>query len=531
MKNSDGFWTRVHVDNDCGCSAAAEVADAPDNCCSRGRGGNGGGTGCSGVTLAEPVSLSSANKRAASNVTAVDVGCASACVSTTATQADNNSSSSKSDSIARVSDTTAASSHLTSLVTLPRRKPYLNLQSVTTGSGSSVINIYSSGSNLCENTEIERDIDSSSCRENLATNFKAYNIKRAHSFKDGLNEPRDVLLTRAFPLLRTQSYHDGLTGDFGDHHALDKPTLSRAPSIEEILESVKNLRVKKNMVKSTPDLYQNPCENQIHQTSSMSRNKSSKSSKGSRSAGPSGIIGVRYSSKPADHLYDRVPEPHYEQIIENSDPFYENLHKETHYENVNNKKKKSEVIYDRPRSNKLVENQYDQVQSDLHYENVQNYDLPVYENVTDNEPTYMNVKNANSSSRSKKSRSNKDTKTDSHKSSKSRQSSTEPSCDGLTYDIPRAATHIYDTPKKYTHTVEVDDNFSEYATPKNNRSVIMNSVDLVQLAAKQDQKQKIDDIFAEVDRDSLEEDYQPDIPPPGKKCFRHLTLKRSSVQY
>ena len=436
-----------------------------------------------------------------------------------------------------------------SFVTLPRRKPYLNLKSVTTGTtpaGSSVINIYDDDSATTLNfssNKIPSSAISGDCDISVSlygkNNKREYNsttdsiikingvnvIKRAHSFKDGLNESRDATPTRAYPLSRTQSYHDGLATGYNDHEPT-RQSLSRAPSVDEILESVRNLRAKKNMVKSTPDLYQNT--EPIYHSASMSRHKSSKS-KSSRSSSSSGIIGVRYS-KPSDHVYDRVPEPHYEQIANDGDPYYQNITKELHYENLQNN---PEVIYDRPRSNKLVENQYDPVHSEIHYENVNNYELPVYENVAENEPTYMNITNTSSNSRSKKSRSsNKEHKSDSlrsnkssskKKSSSSSNNSSPDLQEGQTYDIPRSATHIYDTPKKYSRPVESSQDCSEYATPKNNRSVLRQNDSTspsseFQRLAKQDQKQKIDDIFADCDRDSLDGDCvtQPDIPPPGE---------------
>ncbi|XP_018019805.1 uncharacterized protein LOC108676261 [Hyalella azteca] len=397
-------------------------------------------------------------------------------------------------------------------VTLPRRKPYLNLKSVTTGSGSSVVNIYS-GSGASVNSTNGESYDVSPCRESLPI-VSGVNIKRSQSFKEGLDDSRSSFVPRSFPLTRTQSYNDGLSGEYVE---FERP-LSRVPSVDEILESVRNLRVKKNMVKSTPDLYQNIGE-PVYHTASMPRQKSSSKNKSGRSPGPSGIIGVRYTSnKNVEHVYDRVPEPHYEQISENGDPYYENIHKETtNYENVSNKSKK-EVIYDRPRSNKLVENKYDLVQGQLLYENVSQYDLSLYENVIDDEPTYMNVTGSNSGSRSKKDRSSKEN----HRSRSSNSSKTSDDFNGgQTYDIPRSATHIYDTPKKYSRPVIApEDDFSEYAIPKNNRCVAprgeVTEVDRVQLA-KQDQKRKIDDIFAEVDRSTYDEAdvrRHPEIPPP-----------------
>ena len=396
-------------------------------------------------------------------------------------------------------------------VTLPRRKPYINLNSVTTGSGSSVINIYGDRTEL-----FSADRFSESESNARVPRITSVNIKRAHSFKDGLNESRDITPTRSYPLCRTQSYHDGLcSSDFEQ----TKSNLSRAPSVDEILESVRSLRAKKNMVKSTPNLYQNVGEPSYH----SSRHKSGKS-KSSRSSSSSGIIGVRYSSKSSkDHMYDRVPEPHYEQISQNEDPFYENLKRDTHYENIHNN---PEAIYDRPKSNKLVEpyHQYDKLHSDLHYENLSGSEMPVYENLLESEPTYMNVTSP-SKSKSKKSRSYKES--DSHKSnSKSRTKSPssgrtiEVSSESQTYDVPRAATHIYDTPKKYSRSVEHSDNdFAEYATPKNNR--LVSPPPEFHRQAKQEQKQRIDDIFADCDRDSLDEDAddQPRIPPPGKTSF------------
>ncbi|KAF2356414.1 hypothetical protein FHG87_012830 [Trinorchestia longiramus] len=420
----------------------------------------------------------------------------------------------KSDSDYALGYSSSATSDSASIsVTLPRRKPYLNLQSVTTGNGSSVVNIYSSGGGgggTGVSVSARREVDVSPCREFLPK-VCGVNIQRSQSFKEGLDDTKSGFPVRSYPLTRTQSYNEGLSGELED---FNRPSLSRAPSIDEILESVRNLRVKKNMVKSTPDLYQNIGESVYH-SASMPRHKSSSKSKSSRSAGASGIIGVRYSSKSTEHVYDRVPEPHYEQIIEDGDPYYENIHKETSYENINHKSRK-EVIYDRPKSNKAVESKYDQVPGDLLYENVSNYDLSVYENIADSEPTYMNVSNSNSSSRSKKSRSSKETSR-----SKSKPSNNLDLAGGQTYDIPRSATHIYDTPKKYSRSVSSSEDFSEYATPKNNRSVTPSSLDSIQLA-KQDQKKKIDDIFAEVDVYDDDDDDRPDdrhhpgIPPPGR---------------
>lgn len=474
--SSDGVWTRVRLDDTCDNNSTADV-----NAKCRSASSYSGGANLTVTPLASCV--------AASNSEGVG----------TLSVADQSASTRGSS---RAPPSNGVINGTASYVTLPRRKPYLNLKSVTTGSGSSIVNI---------NGASDLDVVSS-CRDSTSLpKICGVNIKRSQSFKEGLDDSKYSLPTRSFPLTRTQSYNDGLAGDHKDFDT--KPSLSRAPSIDEILESVRNLRAKKNMVKSTPDLYQNISEPGYH-TSSMPRHKSGKS-KSSRSNGSSGIIGVRYSSKSVEHVYDRVPEPHYEQIIGDSDPYYENLHKETNYENINNKSQK-EVIYDRPRSNKVVENKYDQVHHEMLYENVNKYDLPVYENLHDDEPTYMNVTNTNSSSRSKKSRSGKESSKSRSKSSKNHDDMSD---GGRMYDIPRSATHIYDTPKKYSRSVETSEDFSEYATPKNNRSVTPKISVISQ--AKQEQKKKIDDIFAEVDLDPFEDHNgrHPNIPPPGEYAY------------
>ncbi|ROT61503.1 hypothetical protein C7M84_020713 [Penaeus vannamei] len=359
------------------------------------------------------------------------------------------------------------------------------------------------------------------------------------SFKEGLNCYSHEYSNTAYGLSRTQSFHDGLAGDF---NALEsgKTRLQRAPSVDEILESVKTLRARKTMVKSTPDLL-SPQE-PVYHSASLPRHKGSKG-KGSRAAGTSSLLGVRYNGPSSNEsLYERVPEPDYEQIPESlvgGTPYYENVCRgNNHYENVH---LKGEVIYDSPRpTDHSLHHHYDKVHSsaDLHYENVK-FDAPVYENVDEKEPTYMNV---NGTAKSSNVYANLDTggssnkKSGSLKSSKSRSNKVTISgnsmMQGTTYDVPRAATHIYDSPQRQVRSV-ASTQASEYDTPKNNRSILPQSTQIV-LKAKNDQKSKIDDIFADCDKDSLEgdRDREPDIPSPEiERCgLRVMDILRAPTK-
>ncbi|XP_071514586.1 uncharacterized protein [Panulirus ornatus] len=383
---------------------------------------------------------------------------------------------------------------LSSYVTVPRRKPYLNFKSV-----SCALNNSSGGADL-DNEDLRYFKERVGVSKNSGVNA----ITRTQSFKEGLNCYSHEYSNNACGLSRTQSFHDGLARDFNELES-GKQKLQRAPSVDEILESVKSLRAKKTMVKSTPDL---SVQEPVYHSASLPRHKGSKG-KTPRPPGTSSLLGVRYNGPSNDPQYERVPDPEYEQIPESSN-HYENVCKENnHYENIH---LKGEVIYDSPRP--MDHHHYDKVHNDLHYENVK-YDVPVYENVDENEPTYMNV---NGTSEKGNMYANLDTKkkTGSIRSSKVRSNKVTVSgnsmMEGTTYDVPRAATHIYDSPQKQVRSVGSP---SEYDTPKNNRSVLPQSTQII-LKAKSEQKQRIDDIFADCDQDSLEgdRDREPDIPSP-----------------
>ncbi|XP_071514591.1 uncharacterized protein [Panulirus ornatus] len=398
---------------------------------------------------------------------------------------------------------------LSSYVTVPRRKPYLNFKSV-----SCALNNSSGGADL-DNEDLRYFKERVGVSKNSGVNA----ITRTQSFKEGLNCYSHEYSNNACGLSRTQSFHDGLARDFNELES-GKQKLQRAPSVDEILESVKSLRAKKTMVKSTPDL---SVQEPVYHSASLPRHKGSKG-KTPRPPGTSSLLGVRYNGPSNDPQYERVPDPEYEQIPESSN-HYENVCKENnHYENIH---LKGEVIYDSPRP--MDHHHYDKVHNDLHYENVK-YDVPVYENVDENEPTYMNV---NGTSEKGNMYANLDTKkkTGSIRSSKVRSNKVTVSgnsmMEGTTYDVPRAATHIYDSPQKQVRSVGSP---SEYDTPKNNRSVLPQSTQII-LKAKSEQKQRIDDIFADCDQDSLEgdRDREPDIPSPGEPS--QLPAQLTSTDY
>nr|XP_045590962.1 uncharacterized protein LOC123752998 [Procambarus clarkii] len=381
-------------------------------------------------------------------------------------------------------------------VTLPRRKPYLNFKSVSSAA--------SSGGAELDNEDLRY------CRDRIGVGRKSdiSTITRAQSFKEGLNCYSNDYPNSAYGLSRTRSFHDGLASDFNELESV-KPKLQRAPSVDEILESVKSLRAKKTMVKSTPDLLS--AQEPVYHSASLPRHKGSKGKSSSKASGTSSLLGVRYNSSSNPPKFDRVPEPDYEQIPEVGTPYYENVCRGNNdYENVH---LKGEVIYDSPRP---TEHHYDKVHNDLHYENVK-FDAAVYENLDEKEPTYMNVHGNKSNVYANL---DANSKSGSLKSSKSRLNKVTISgnslVQGTTYDVPRAATHIYDSPQKQIRSVGSTQT-SEYDTPKNNRSVLPQSTQIV-LKAKSEQKMKIDEIFADCDLDSLEgdRDRQPDIPSPGQ---------------
>ncbi|XP_066965936.1 uncharacterized protein [Macrobrachium rosenbergii] len=434
--------------------------------------------------------------------------------------------------VAAEAQTQTLAADLNSYVTLPRRKPYLNFKSVACGSNSSSS---SNHSNLSYINSASADFDNEDLRYfkervGILKNNGVSTITRTQSFKEGLNscshEFGDQHNNPAYGLSRTQSFNDGLAGDFNDLESA-KPKLQRVPSVDEILESVKTLRAKKTMVKSSPDLLS--AQEPVYHSASLPRHKSSKG-KAPRPSGTSALLGVRYNGTPSgDNVYERVPEPDYEQIPDAGGRFYENVCRgNNHYENIH---LKGEVIYDSPRPTSeqhhhLHHHQhhphhlYDKVHSDLHYENVK-FDTPLYENIDEKEPTYMNVVgsktnvyanlDAPANKKSSSSGSIKSSKSKSNKVTISGNSMMQ----GTTYDVPRAATHIYDSPQKQVRSVASSSSSSEYDTPKNNRSVLPQSTQIV-LKAKSEQKQKIDDIFADCDKDSLEgdRDRAPDIPSP-----------------
>ncbi|CAL4061323.1 unnamed protein product [Meganyctiphanes norvegica] len=423
-----------------------------------------------------------------------------------------------------------------SSVTLPRRKPYLNFRSVS----GSAINHSGTGSDL-DNDDLRFIKD----KNGISRSSNSVNtITRTQSFKEGLNCDSNsefnssISSNKVCGLSRTQSFHDGLSSDFNEVESA-KPKLKRVPSVDEILESVKSLRAKKNMVKSTPDLLN--AGEPVYSSASLPRHHKGSKGKAPRPPGQASLLGVRYTN--TDPHYERVPDPHYEQIHEHTIPYYENLNKNNgnHYENV---QVQGEVIYDSPRP---TEHHYDKVHNDLHYENLK-FDAPVYENINENEPTYMNVNGtkiskgnvyANLEPNNQKTSSIKSNKKSSSREQQ-QQNQTKititgnSTVQGMTYDVPRAATHIYDSPQKQVRSV-VQQASSEYDTPKNNRSILPQSTQIVLNAkpitpvktssssslskTQKDTKklQKIDDIFAECDRDSLGGDVrerEPDIPSP-----------------
>ncbi|KAK8402073.1 hypothetical protein O3P69_001278 [Scylla paramamosain] len=387
------------------------------------------------------------------------------------------------------------------LVTLPRRKPYLNFKSVSCtadlpGVGGGLSTDFDNGSlsDFKERLGVTRGSDPTT-------------ITRAQSFKEGLNYYSSDYGNSGstYSLSRTQSFHDGLasSGDVPDGDGggggSGRARLQRAPSVDEILESVKYLRAKKTMVKSTPDLASAP-EPVYHSAGSL--------------------LGVRYNSRASDSsLYEKVPEPDYEQIHDEVDhaniAHYENFCRgNNHYENVH---LKGEAIYDSPRPTDVhLLHQYDRGHADLQYENVK-YDVPVYENLDGKEPTYMNVNGkAGNVYANLDGRKSATLRPSSSASSNSRSKVTisgNSTLQGTTYDVPRAATHIYDSPQRQVRSVGASTQANEYDTPRNNRSVLPQSTQIV-LKAKNDQKQKIDDIFADCDKDSLDGDREKDRAPP-----------------
>ncbi|XP_050688581.1 uncharacterized protein LOC126981511 isoform X5 [Eriocheir sinensis] len=431
------------------------------------------------------------------------------------------------------------------LVTLPRRRPYLNFKSVSCtadlhgsdpggGAGGGVSGVGSVGVGLSADFD-NGNLSYFKDRLGLSRGGDSATITRAQSFKEGLNCYSSDYGAggSSFSLSRTQSFHDGLAstgeapdGDVGGGGS-GRGRLHRAPSVDEILESVKYLRAKKTMVKSTPDLASAP--EPVYHSASLPRHRSNGSGggkvKGSSRGSGGTLLGVRYNSRASDTHYEKVPEPDYEQIPHDAGgaaniATYENFCRgNNHYENVH---LKGEAIYDNPRpTDPHLLHHYDRPNADLHYENVK-YDAPVYENLDGKEPTYMNVNGktnvyANLDAAAKKSNT---LRSSSSASSKSRSNKVTISGNTTyqgttTYDVPRAATHIYDSPQRQVRSVGSSTQSSEYDTPKNNRSVLPQSTQIV-LKAKKDQKQRIDDIFADCDKDSLdgERERERDRPPP-----------------
>ena len=410
------------------------------------------------------------------------------------------------------------------LVTLPRRKPYLNFKSVSCtggsgGGGGGLSADFDNGSlsDFKERLGVTRSSDSTT-------------ITRAHSFKEGLNYYSSDYNTggTSYALSRTQSFHDGLAGG-GDATEGDagggsgRVRLQRAPSVDEILESVKYLRAKKTMVKSTPDLASAP--EPVYHSASLPRHRSTSKTKGASRGSTGSLLGVRYNSRASDSLYEKVPEPDYEQIPDETNnanlAHYENFCRgNNHYENIH---LKGEAIYDSPRPTDSHLHSYERGHGGLQYENLK-YDAPVYENLDGKEPTYMNVNGKTNVYANLDGRKSATLRPSSSASSKSRSNkvtiSGNTTLEGTTYDVPRAATHIYDSPQRQVRSVAATTQASEYDTPRNNRSVLPQSTQIV-LKAKHEQKQKIDDIFADCDKDSLDGDREkdrapPDIPSPGK---------------
>ena len=401
---------------------------------------------------------------------------------------------------------------------IPCRKPVINL-----GSIGFDINVISDSKK--RHSGDGQHLFQSSNGNRLDLPRKSFNVvKRASSFKDGLNRNREDSCSsvRSFSSLsRTQSCSDGINkfkelSSSSSNLAYRKP-LSRVPSVEEILESVKDLRLRQNMVKSTPDLYRNPCL--AHPTGSGGkRSKSSKkedpnlsrnsiyynSDVSVSSSNSSSSSSSRKKKESKNDSISRNSEPHYEQIDEN---YYQNLQRDSFYENLSYDQAKNiaEAIYDCPKSNKPVQRINDTKNSLVRAKN-NGYDTGsstmLYENIDEGEPTYMNISDSAPLKVEERTNSSNSTKY-SYAYDQQYDSSS-------TYDVPRKAmldSNIYDTPKSVIRVVAASAKQSrkqnqfieqecEYSSPKNNKSVHKVA----------DQKKKIEDIFAEVDRDSLDGD-------------------------
>ncbi|KAB7505518.1 hypothetical protein Anas_01311 [Armadillidium nasatum] len=417
---------------------------------------------------------------------------------------------------------------ITSCVTLPRRKPVLNFGSVSDELSKERGLILSSGDSAVNGSDYyEKNFTS----DTLNNNSKHSTITRAHSFKEGLDSTYDT--PKPVPLSRAQSLYDGLDTD--QENSVNKSKINDAPSVDEILESVKSLRAQKNtMVKSSPDLLLQTSQEKSF-NSNNSRHKSGKSSgksskkSSSNSSGSSGsnsiTSGSRKSSSSHDSKYEKSKgrngskSRHCELV----DSYYENIqHSESEYENI--PAAHVDVIYDKPKSTKVVvvdkcvggitDKRKDRHKQIDYYENV-NFD-PVYENLDDDlEPTYMNVDDDISQSDYYNGRNN--IYANIEEENRNKKSSRKHNKAGLiplnyddefTYDVPKSAAPIYDTPPKQTRKVlskriEIE---NEYDTPHNNQSVILPHSSKMVIKSKTDQMKRIEDIFADCDKDSLDGD-------------------------
>lgn len=414
---------------------------------------------------------------------------------------------------------------VTTCVTLPRRKPVLNFGSVSREVSENEISApYTHSANRPQ--DLDRRYDPSN-------GFST--ITRAHSFKDGLDLDQETP-AKGPSLTRAQSLYDGLDSEFGESSNGSK--LNRAPSVDEILESVKFLRAKKNgMVKSSPDLLLQMSQEKSHHHSSRHKTGGSKSTKNTSTSTTEPRRSEK-SKKPLDQ--ERTLNPSDEHCYENIGG------RGSQYENVSCIKR-TDVIYDSPKSSKVVSVEKPhrggkRPQDELsmvsdHYETL-DFD-PLYENINDNEPTYMNVscskrpgKDPAHSYQSKGVYTNvEETECSTRPSSRKGKQVNSLVYEDHTYDIPKAATHIYDTPAKQAREVcpqptskkKSDGGDNTYDTPHNNRAVLPQSSQIL-LKAKNEQIRKIEDIFADCEKDSLDGDANdanssPDIPSPGEYIY------------
>jgi len=188
-------------------------------------------------------------------------------------------------------------------------------------------------------------------KERIGITSSKSRISRVQSLTDGLNNDES---TAVFGLSRTRSFNTGLD-DVGRSSAT---TLRRVPSVDEILESVKNLRAKQNMVKSA-----------TKSDVTAKRNKKSQAP----NVPISTSVGTYKSISDSDHLYENYNGA-------NNDTFYENINNET----------STMSLYDEPRKLEYTGTVVTPKDSETQYENLSTME-PTYMNVSDESNLYENV--------------------------------------------------------------------------------------------------------------------------------------------